>query len=731
MSIIIERFETDASRRFLVCPGLSSGGRRGRVEWAELKFPSRFVGTTSPICDKFQVIGVPMKKRHFVQCSAIFAFIFFACGLSAEAQTKYAVLVGVKEYVSGDNLNYPADDVESLQTVLLQIGYKPENIICLTSNNPLKTQPLKVNIDEAIESVLAKAKEGDTVIIFMSGHGLDVNGQPQFCPTDTTKTDLLERVMATTVSINSILKQFSECKATQKLMIVDACRNDPTAKLPAGTLPMPPLVSPPKGGILVQSCDKGETSIESKVYKRGIFSYALLQGLCGAAKDPDGDITLQTLIAYTTKRTQAVAKEHNHKQTPTMLGNLTDFVMVPSSAKVRSVIDPEEAKQAMEEIQKERQKLLAEARELLEAEIQKKIREEFRNANLNDKGLVERLIKNISSMIFEDAAFGERFLLLLGEERVNAKTDEEAASKLVTELIAKPVLQAYEVKKKEAEEAAEQERVAEAARQENAKEQQTQETAAIYTRIREEAEKIDDKHKQIEKLREIGVKAKSNKEPYGFYFISSNGKEITLAELDPQYAKFAKYLEAYEISPQLIDKGMVEMAMAMDRDVARCLNSGNPTVAKGARIVIHAAMTNANPDSQNLPFEGKDFEGVVNYIARNQGKLTTEVYARECRRVGTSSVEETLIYATGVAPSSWDKVTCVTPAEAREIMSNCYIFDRLVKYEDGTFKLVLGDGDPYKGKLSGQKHDRARLEYYKSSPNPYVKRAGAVQFNGL
>jgi hypothetical protein len=165
----------------------------------------------------------------------------------------------------------------------------------------------------------------------------------------------------------------------------------------------------------------------------------------------------------------------------------------------------------------ERQKLLAESRELLEAEIQQRIREEFRNANLNGAKIIEKITENILSMVTKDTTLKVSLsrLALWGEEQN------------VEELVAKSVLQAYRDKIAEAGRVRMEEAATEAVRQERAKEQQANETAAIYKRIKEEAEKIEDTDKFIEKLREIGVRVKNGK----CYFLSES-TEVSLGELN-------------------------------------------------------------------------------------------------------------------------------------------------------------------------------------------------------
>ena len=238
----------------------------------------------------------------FVKFPVILAtvFVFLAVGMLTAKATQYAILVGVSGYVDGNDLPSPPNDAEALRDVLLHIGYLPENVYCLTSGSKTPTLPGKNIIEFTIDTVLSKAKPGDTVIIFLAGHGTVIKGESRFCPFDMI-SDSLDARVATSVSINDIMNDFRNCKATYKLMIVVACR--PAEKLPPGVQPMKPLISPAEGVALIQSCSDGETSLELGMLQHGIFTYSLLEGF-REAKDKDGEVTLAGLVAYTTKRTQ-------------------------------------------------------------------------------------------------------------------------------------------------------------------------------------------------------------------------------------------------------------------------------------------------------------------------------------------------------------------------------------------------------------------------------------------
>ena len=69
-------------------------------------------------------------------------------------------------------------------------------------------------------------KKGDTILLGFAGHGLQFEDKEcYFCPRDAqpfkTKTESL-------LALSAIYKELEEAVAGTKIMLVDACRNDPT-----------------------------------------------------------------------------------------------------------------------------------------------------------------------------------------------------------------------------------------------------------------------------------------------------------------------------------------------------------------------------------------------------------------------------------------------------------------------------------------------------------------------
>ena len=221
---------------------------------------------------------------------------------------KYALLVGVNEYDKRgiSTLNYAERDVTVLGDELKKLGFN----VKLMLGSKEKSSPLrstKANIEKQIDSFLLNGKAGrdknDIVLIAFCGHGMqkelivpkkgadgkifyefakDKNGQPiqdaYFLPVDARKDEV-----TTLVSLTHTLEVMGE-KGGINLMLVDACRDDPTrstrsitgnelnGKLPANT------------GVLF-SCAAGQQAFEARDIGggHGVFMYHVIEGLKGEA----------------------------------------------------------------------------------------------------------------------------------------------------------------------------------------------------------------------------------------------------------------------------------------------------------------------------------------------------------------------------------------------------------------------------------------------------------------
>jgi hypothetical protein len=219
------------------------------------------------------------------------------------AGKRYALLVGVKEYEhsSLSNLRYTENDVAALAKLLRPAGYQVALLCDSAGQRNARNKPTLRNIQAQLRVLLARCTKRDTVLIAFAGHGVQLGGRKDafFCPCDARPND-----PRTLVSLKGVYDQLDDSGAGVKLMLVDACRNDPrnrarsrSAGVTAGNAPRPP-----KGIAVLFSCASGQVAYEHEDLRHGVFFHSVLEALGGKAKDEDGEVTWNRLAEYVSKQ---------------------------------------------------------------------------------------------------------------------------------------------------------------------------------------------------------------------------------------------------------------------------------------------------------------------------------------------------------------------------------------------------------------------------------------------
>ncbi|HTK78509.1 MAG TPA: caspase family protein, partial [Gemmataceae bacterium] len=295
---------------------------------------------------------MPRRTRLIHDVRVLAAVAFIAAGGAASADDKpkplgekYALLVGVRQY--GENelrpLPFAEADVVQLAQVLRDSGYRPENVVLLTQAHGAENHrflPLAANIRKELRLLLKNRARADSVIVAFAGHGVEFRGSDDhfFCPMDAALSD-----KQTLVSLGEVYKELEHCQAGFRLLLADACRNDPVvdrsrrATADLNSVTRPQTAQPPGGVAALFSCSAGELAFEHDELKHGVFFHYLIKGLQGEA-DLDGDhsVSLTELDLYIKKRVpDFVRGKFGKEQNPNLIGNTRGLVPVVSLVRPR------------------------------------------------------------------------------------------------------------------------------------------------------------------------------------------------------------------------------------------------------------------------------------------------------------------------------------------------------------------------------------------------------------
>jgi uncharacterized protein (TIGR03067 family) len=214
---------------------------------------------------------------------------------------KLAFLVGVQHYAHPklDRLKYTEKDVTGLADILREAGYDVTLLSDTAGNGNPSLMPTKANIEKRLKEVLDRSNDRkDMVVLAFAGHGLQFEGQKDayFCPRDAKP--FVEDI-ATLVSMAKVFGDLERCFAGAKILMVDACRNDP--KLGRG-IHSDNVPRPSRGVAALFSCSAGEVAFEHPSLEHGVFFHFVIEGLRGEARRLDGQVTFQSLAEYVSEK---------------------------------------------------------------------------------------------------------------------------------------------------------------------------------------------------------------------------------------------------------------------------------------------------------------------------------------------------------------------------------------------------------------------------------------------
>lgn len=131
---------------------------------------------------------------------------------SASTGKRVALVIGNNSYINVHGLDNPINDATDISEALKSLGFQ---VI-------LKTDSRKSATEIALKEFEQLSRNANVALIYFSGHGMQVNGENILIPIDYNFSD-----PSTGVSANAIQKLMQNATKGTKLMILDACRNNP------------------------------------------------------------------------------------------------------------------------------------------------------------------------------------------------------------------------------------------------------------------------------------------------------------------------------------------------------------------------------------------------------------------------------------------------------------------------------------------------------------------------
>ena len=248
----------------------------------------------------------------------------------AHSPTLWAIVGGIASYANPElDLRYAAKDAESVAHAL-ELGGKrlfgAERLrfaLLTTSGNPGTLAPTKQNFARAFQEA-KKAIPEDILVVYLAGHGVALSGESSVYhyPTQEARTIDEEQLTAdpvlraeTTVSSEELVEWTKRVPALKQVMILDTCAAGSAAiplaekrEVEGSQILALQRLKDRTGFHVLMGCAADRVSYEASQYGQGLLTYAVLQGMKGAALHKEEYVDVSQLFQYAADEVPQLAR---------------------------------------------------------------------------------------------------------------------------------------------------------------------------------------------------------------------------------------------------------------------------------------------------------------------------------------------------------------------------------------------------------------------------------------
>jgi hypothetical protein len=223
---------------------------------------------------------------------------------------RWALIIGIDNYRDPQisALKGSDNDARMLADALVRYAGVPQDqVIVLATDQPKERQPTRVNILRRLSNLASVVPRDGLLLISFAGHGMERNGQGYLLPSDAQLSDDISFLEETAISVSRMKERIKAMGVGQVIILLDACRNDPGGRADAPN----PLTAAyarafnfdvrnreVQAFATLYATAIGQRAYEYTERKQGYFTWAVIEGLKGAAANDKGEVTLARLVKF-------------------------------------------------------------------------------------------------------------------------------------------------------------------------------------------------------------------------------------------------------------------------------------------------------------------------------------------------------------------------------------------------------------------------------------------------
>ncbi len=273
------------------------------------------------------------------------------------ADKRWAIVIGVDEYddTAISRLSGAVNDAKALAEALkTHGGFREERVTLLASDQPRERRPTRGTILRRLTNLKGALPPDGLLLFAFAGHGIERNGQSFLLPSDAQDSRNLSLLEETSLNVERLKLLIRETGVKQVFVILDACRNDPSAGRANADNLMTSNFSRSfdfdtrnrevEAFVTLYATSVGARSYEYSEKRQGYFTWSLIEGLKGRAANERGEITLGNLVSYLERIVpDLVTRDLGARQRPFAQVEgyrANDLVLAVNAAPVATVTSP-------------------------------------------------------------------------------------------------------------------------------------------------------------------------------------------------------------------------------------------------------------------------------------------------------------------------------------------------------------------------------------------------------
>ncbi|NEW89395.1 caspase family protein [Rhodopseudomonas sp. WA056] len=157
-------------------------------------------------------------RRAMLGTAAIAAVLLFGAAAAA-AESRVALVIGQSAYRAVPALPNPVNDAKAIAALLGEAGFE------VTEASDLGQTELRAKVGDFAATVAAKGPE-TVALMFYAGHGIQVDGENYLIPVDVDPKREAD-IPLQAVRLDDVLNTLSSVPSKTRIIMLDACRNNP------------------------------------------------------------------------------------------------------------------------------------------------------------------------------------------------------------------------------------------------------------------------------------------------------------------------------------------------------------------------------------------------------------------------------------------------------------------------------------------------------------------------